>query len=189
MKTFKDFIFEARVYTRTRSREDALKILQAKENPQDYRLKNRQTSEMPYWGLELKSKQKGQQQRRFVNLRALNQSEVEDFCKRNLLPDCKKKARKAIELERVRKRRQREETKNKTQETGQEHNVGHITPQPDKRSPETRERFQAIHPGDTSYNRQVEVGRENREKGSKNVENSRLTRSSTIRKAFQAAGD
>ena len=32
MKTFQSFIVEARKYTRTRSREDALKILQSKEN-------------------------------------------------------------------------------------------------------------------------------------------------------------
>jgi len=190
MKTFKEFLGEARDYTRTRSREDALKILQSKENPDSYRLKNRQTSEMPYWGLESREKQQGQQQRRSASLRALNQGEVEDFCKRNLLhPDCKKMAGKAIELERARKRKQKEEVKSKTQETGQEHNVGHIAPQPDKRSPATRERFQAVHPGDASYNRQVELGRENREKGSKNVERTKLTRSSAVKSAFQSALD
>jgi hypothetical protein len=190
MKTFKEFLGEARDYTRTRSREDALKILQSKENPDAYRLKNRQTSEMPYWGLESREKQRGQQQRRSVSLRALNKGEVEDFCKRNLLhPDCNKMAGRAIELERVRKRKQKEEVKSKTQETSQEHNIGHITPQPDKRSPATRKRFQAVHPGDASYNRQVELGRENREKGSKNVERTKLTRSSAVRSAFQSALD
>lgn len=190
MKTFKEFLNEVRDYTRTRSREDALKILQSKENPDSYRLKNRQTSKMPYWGLESREKQQGQRQRRSASLRALNQGEVEDFCKRNLLhPDCKKMASKAIELERERKRKQKEEVKSKTQKIGQEHNVGHIVPQPDQRSPATRERFQAVHPGDASYNRQVELGTENREKGSKNVERTKLTRSGAVRNAFRSALD
>lgn len=190
MKSFYQFILEVRDYSRTRSREEAETIRQSQENPESFRLKNRQTSEVPYWGLESKEKQRNQQQRRSASLRALNQGEVEEFCKRNLLhPDCKKMARKTIELERARKRGQREETRTRTQETGQEYNVGHIVPQPDKRSEATRGRFQAVHPGDVSYNREVELGRENREKGSQNVRRTTLTRSSAVRKAFQSALD
>mgnify|MGYP006297169773 CR=1 FL=1 len=188
MKTFKEFITEARDYTRSRSKEEAEKILQSKEDPKEYRLKNRQTSEMPYWGLESRAKQKGQQQRRSANLRALSQKELEDHAKRNLLPSPKKLASKALKIERERKRNQRSEVRTQTQTTGIEHNIGHISPQADKRSERTRERFQAIHPGDASDNRQVETGRENREKGSKNVSGSTLTRSSAIRRALQRVG-
>ena len=58
MKTFQEFIVEARKYTRTRSREDAEKLRQSKEDPSLYRLKNRQTTETPYWGLEPRAKHK-----------------------------------------------------------------------------------------------------------------------------------
>lgn len=189
MKTFKEFLFEARKYTRTRSREDADKIRQSKENPEQYRLKNRQTKEMPYWGLEPRAKQKGQQQRRAANLKPLSHQEIEDHCKRNMSfsTNCKELAKKAIKAEVARKRAQKREVQQATAETGIEHNVGHIVPQPDKRSEALRARFQAIHPGDTSVNRQVETGKENREKNSKNTNRTRLTRGSAIVAAIKAA--
>ena len=186
MKTFQSFIVEARKYTRTRSREDAEKLRQSKEDPSLYRLKNRQTTETPYWGLEPKAKQKEQRQRRSASLRPITHKELEDHAKRNFYPSPAKTARRALRIERERKRAQKNEVQTQTQETGKEHNVGHIVPQPDKRSEALRSRFQAIHPGDASDNREVEGARENREKNSKNTK-TKLTRSAVIKRALDRA--
>jgi len=186
MKTYQEFIIETKKYTRTRSREEAEKIRQSQENPSLYRLKNRQTTETPYWGLEPKQKQKDQRQRRSANLRALTQKELEDHAKRNLYPSPKKTANRALKIERGNKKGQKVEVQTQTQKTGREHNVGHIVPQPNRRPKALRSRFQAIHPGDAYDNRTIEGGRENRENNSKNTK-STLTRSSVIRKALERA--
>lgn len=187
MKTFQTFILEAKKYTRIRSKEDAEKIRQTKENPGSYRLKNRQTAETPYWGLESREKRKKQGERRKENLKAVSQKELEDHCKRNLHPgNCKKNANKALRIERGRKRAQRDDARNKSRETGQKHDVDHIQAQPDKRNEKLKSRFQAIHPGDSSDNRRVIPSRENREKNSKNTEKS-TTRSGALMRALQRA--
>ena len=134
MKTFQSFIVEARKYTRTRSREDAEKLRQSKEDPILYRFKNIQTTETPYWWLEPKAKQKEQRQRRSASLRPITHKELEDHAKRNFYPSPAKTARRALRIERERKRAQKNEVQTQTQKTGKEHNVGHIVPQPDKRS-------------------------------------------------------
>ena len=65
MKSFKHFIcecyvvVEAKKYTRTRSREDAERIRQSKSNPEDYRLNNAQTTDMPLWRVVSKAKEMG----------------------------------------------------------------------------------------------------------------------------------
>ena len=186
MKTFQSFIVEARKYTRTRSREDAEKLRQSKEDPSLYRLKNRQTTETPYWGLEPKAKQKEQRQRRSASLRPITHKELEDHAKRNFYPSPAKTARRALRIERERKRAQKNEVQTQTQETGKEHNVGHIVPQPDKRREAIRSRYQAIHPGDASDNREIEGGKENREKNSKNTRTT-LTRAAVIKRALDRA--
>lgn len=186
MKTFQEFIIEVRKYTKTRSKEDAEKLRQSKEDPSLYRLKNRQTVETPHWGLELKSKRKEQQERRSASLRPITHKELEDHAKRNFYPSPAKTARRALRIERERKRAQKNEVQTQTQKTGKEHNVGHIVPQPDKRSEALRSRFQAIHPGDASDNRGVEGARENREKNSKNTKTT-LTRAAAVRRALDRA--
>jgi len=185
MKTFQEFL-EARKYTKTRSREDAEKLLQSKEDPSLYRLKNRQTSETPYWGLEPRAKQKGQRQRRAANLRPITHQELEDHARRNLYPSPTQTASRALKIERERKRTQKKEAQARTQKTGKEHNIGHIVPQPDKRREAIRSRYQAIHPGDASDNREIEGGKENREKNSKNTRTT-LTRSAVIKRALDRA--
>jgi hypothetical protein len=186
MKTFQEFIVEARKYTRTRSKADAEKLRQSREDPSLYRLKNRQTTGTPYWGLELRSKQKGQQERRAASLRPITHKELEDHAKRNLHPFPAKLARRALRIERGRKRAQKDEVQTQTQKTGKDHNVDHIVPQPDKRSEALRPRFQAIHPGDASDNREVSGAVENREKNSKNTKTT-LTRSAVVRRALDRA--
>jgi hypothetical protein len=186
MKTFREFLGEARKYTRTRSREDAEKLRQSKEDPSLYRLKNRQTSETPYWGLEPRAKQKGQRQRRAANLRPITHQELEDHARRNLYSSPRQTASRALKIERERIRMQKKEAQAQTQETGKEHNVDHIVPQPNRRPEALRSRYQAIHPGDASDNRGVEGGRENREKNSRNTKTT-LTRAAVIKRALDRA--
>ncbi len=191
-KTFGDFmsecyiVFEAKKYTKTRSREEAEKIRQSQENPSSYRLKNRQTSENPYWGLESREKRKGQDDRRKENLKALSQKELEDHAKRNLYPSPRKTANRALRIERGRKKAQRDDATTKSRETGQKHDVDHIQAQPNRRSEGLKSRFQAIHPGDSSDNRRVIPSRENREKNSSNTQRS-TTRSGALRAALGRA--
>ncbi len=188
MKTFGEFIVEAREYTRTRSKEDAAKILADRfpdpEQRSAYRLKNRQTVETPYWGSELKANQRNQQKRRAENLRPISHDELLAHAKRNLYPNPKELANKAQNTERSRKTTQTQIRNRLRNETGEKYEIDHIVPQPDRRSEARRSRFKAIHPGDASANREVSGAVENREKNSKNTRTT-LTRASAIRKAFR----
>jgi hypothetical protein len=188
-KTLKEFLGEARKYTRTRSREDAEKLRQSKEDPSLYRLKNRQTTETPYWGLEPKAKRKGQQERRSASLRPITYQEILSAVKRDLsIPNSEVRsvAKKAHSTERSRKATQTRTRNRLTQETGKEHNVDHIVPQPNRRPEALRSRYQAIHPGDASDNREVSGAVENREKNSKNTKTT-LTRSAAVRRTIGRA--
>ena len=178
MKTFIEFISEAK-----RSKEDAEKLRQTKDNPDEWRVRNKGSD---HHGLNRVSALKGQGKRRRENLRSLSTRELEDHAKRNLHPTPTKAAKKAIKIERSRKRAQRDNAKTKSQQTGQQHEVDHIQGQPDKRSRGLRSRFQKIHPGDASDNRQVIHGDENRSKNSKNTQRS-TTRAGAIRAALMRA--
>lgn len=128
-----------------------------------------------------------QGKRRSENLKPLTTRELEDHCKRNLHPgDCKKNAKKAIRIEGGRKRAQKTDARNRTQQTGQQHDVDHIQGQPNRRREDLRSRFQKIHPGDASDNRQVMHGDENRTKNSKNTQTS-TTRSGAVYRALMRA--
>jgi len=188
-KTFEEFVAEVRKYTKTRSKEEAETIRKSKEDPSLYRLKNRQTVETPLWGLELKSKRQEQQQRRSASLRPITYQEILSAVKRDLsIPNSKVRsvAKKAHSAERSRKATQTRTRNRLTQTTGIEHNVDHIVPQPNRRPEALRSRFQAIHPGDASDNREVSGARENREKNSKNTK-TKLTRAAVIKGALDRA--
>jgi len=188
-KTFEEFVAEVRKYTKTRSKEEAETIRKSKEDPSLYRLKNRQTVETPLWGLELKSKRQEQQQRRSASLRPITYQEILSAVKRDLsIPNSEVRsvAKKAHSAERSRKATQTRTRNRLTQTTGIEHNVDHIVPQPNRRPEALRSRFQAIHPGDASDNREVSGARENREKNSKNTRTT-LTRSGAVRRALDRA--
>ena len=188
-KTFEEFVTEVRKYTKTRSKEEAETIRKSKEDPSLYRLKNRQTVETPLWGLELKSKRQEQQQRRSASLRPITYQEILSAVKRDLsIPNSEVRsvAKKAHSAERSRKATQTRTRNRLTQTTGIEHNVDHIVPQPNRRPEALRSRFQAIHPGDASDNREVSGARENREKNSKNTK-TKLTRSGAVRRALDRA--
>jgi len=188
-KTFEEFVAEVRKYTKTRSKEEAETIRKSKEDPSLYRLKNRQTVETPLWGLELKSKRQEQQQRRSASLRPISYQEILSAVKRDLsIPNSEVRsvAKKAHSAERSRKATQTRTRNRLTQTTGIEHNVDHIMPQPNRRPEALRSRFQAIHPGDASDNREVSGARENREKNSKNTK-TKLTRAAVIKGALDRA--
>lgn len=178
MKTFREFISEAK-----RSKEDAEKLRQTKDNPDEWRVRNKGGG---HHGLNTVSSLRGQSKRRSQNLKAISKTELEDHAKRNLHPSPSKTANKALKIERQRKKDQRSEAQSKSKETGEEHNVDHIQAQPNRRSEATRSRFQAVHPGDSSDNRRVISGTENREKNSKNTEKS-TTRAGSIRAALMRA--
>ncbi len=111
---------------------------------------------------------------------------MEDHAKRNLYPTPTKTAKKAIRIEGGRKRAQRDDAKTRTQQTGQQYDVDHIQGQPNRRREGLRSRFQKIHPGDASDNRQVMHGDENRSKNSKNTQRS-TTRAGAVRAALMRA--
>ena len=188
MKSFGQFILEAR----TRSKEDAAKILANRyPDPEEralHRLKNRGSTETPLWGSELRANQKGQQKRRAKNLKPISYDDLLSHAKRNLYPNPKELAKKALRDERTEKGSQTRTRNRLTKETGKKYNVDHIVPQPDRRREELRSRFQAIHPGDASANREVSDAVENREKNSKNTRTT-LTRASAIRTAFKGSNN
>ena len=127
-----------------------------------------------------------QGKRRSENLKPLTTRELEDHAKRNLYPTPTKTAKKAIRIEGGRKRAQKTDARNRTQQTGQQHDVDHIQGQPNRRREGLRSRFQKIHPGDASDNRQVMHGDENRSKNSKNTQRS-TTRAGAVRAALMRA--
>ena len=180
MKTFREFILEAR----TRSKEDAARILADRySDPEEralHRLKNRGSTETPLWGSELRANQKGQQKRRAKNLKPISYDDLLSHAKRNLYPNPKELAKKALRDERTEKGSQTRTKNRLTKETGVKYEIGHITPQPDRRSEALRQRFQAMHPGDAAGNREVEGAKENRKKNSKNTSSTQITRAGVI---------
>lgn len=185
MKSFRQFILEAR----TRSKEDAARILADRyPDPKEralHRLKNRGSTETPLWGSELRTNQKGQQKRRAKNLKTISYNDLLAHAKRNLYPNPEELAKKALRDEIKEKGSQTREKKKLTKETGNKHEIEHITPQPDRRSEALRQRFQAIHPGDAAGNRTVIPASENRKKNSKNTSSTQITRSGVIARRIQ----
>ena len=176
MKGFHQFILEARTI---RSKEDAEKIRQGRPNPDEWVVRNKGGG---HHGLNRKSALKGQAKRRAGNLKPKKQKELEDFGKRNLLPDYKKNARKAIRIERERKRAQRTDAQSKSKETGKQHDVDHIQGQSNRKK--YSDRWHKIHPGDASDNRRVISQADNLKKNSKDTGEKKITRAKAIRLAY-----
>ena len=176
MKGFHQFILEARTI---RSKEDAEKIRQGRPNPDEWVVRNKGGG---HHGLNRKSALKGQAKRRAGNLKPIKQKELEDFGKRNLLPDYKKNARKAIRIERERKRAQRTDAQSKSKETGKQHDVDHIQGQSNRKK--YADRWHKIHPGDSSDNRRVISQADNLKKNSKDTGEKKITRAKAIRLAY-----
>ena len=179
MKTFYQFILEAKTI---RSKEDAEKVRQGRPNPDEWVVRNKGGG---HHGLNRKSALKGQAKRRAGNLKPLKQKELEDHGKRNLHPDYKKTARKAIRLERERKKAQRTDAQSKSKETGKQHDVDHIQGQSNRKK--YSDRWHKVHPGDSSDNRRVISQADNLKKNSKDTGEKKITRASASRKALGRA--
>ena len=188
MKTFREFLGEAYLIERGQPTFSSRAELEKhyKGVPSGMVANNARTAENPKWRLVTAANRKAQSQRRAANLRPITHQELEDHARRNLYPSPAKTARRALKIERERKRTQRKEVQTQTQKTGKEHNISHIVPQPNKRREAIRSRYQAIHPGDASDNREIQGGKENREKNSKNTRTT-LTRSVVIKRALDRA--
>ena len=176
MKTYLQLIFEVRTI---RSKEDAEKMRQEKENPDDYAVRNKGGG---HHHPILKAKLKGQRQRRGSVMKPITMRDLVDYGNRNLIPDTKKIARKALNIERKRKRDQRADAQQQSQDSGEQYDVDHIMPQMDKKK--YTDRFHKIHPGDASDNRRVISQGENLRKGSKDLGDKKMTRARAIYMAF-----
>ena len=176
MKTYLQLIFEVRTI---RSKEDAEKMRQEKENPDDYTVRNKGGG---HHHPILKDRLKGQRQRRGSVMKPISMQDLVDYGNRNLIPDTKKIARKALNIERKRKRDQRADAQQQSQDSGEQYDVDHIMPQMDKKK--YTDRFHKIHPGDASDNRRVIPQKENLRKGSKDLGDKKMTRARAIYMAF-----
>ena len=176
MKTYLQLIFEVRTI---RSKEDAEKMRQEKENPDDYTVRNKGGG---HHHPILKDRLKGQRQRRGSVMKPISMQDLVDYGNRNLIPDTKKIARKALNIERKRKRDQRADAQQQSQDSGEQYDVDHIMPQMDKKK--YTDRFHKIHPGDASDNRRVISQGENLRKGSRDLGDKKMTRAGAIYMAF-----
>ena len=176
MKTYLQLLFEVRTI---RSKEDAEKMRQEKENPDDYTVRNKGGG---HHHPILKDRLKGQRQRRGSVMKPISMQDLVDYGNRNLIPDTKKIARKALNIERKRKRDQRADAQQQSQDSGEQYDVDHIMPQMDKKK--YTDRFHKIHPGDASDNRRVISQGENLRKGSRDLGDKKMTRAGAIYMAF-----
>ena len=176
MKTYLQLLFEVRTI---RSKEDAEKMRQEKENPDDYTVRNKGGG---HHHPILKDRLKGQRQRRGSVMKPISMQDLVDYGNRNLIPDTKKIARKALNIERKRKRDQKADAQQQSQDSGEQYDVDHIMPQMDKKK--YTDRFHKIHPGDASDNRRVIPQKENLRKGSKDLGDKKMTRARAIYMAF-----
>jgi hypothetical protein len=187
MKTFREFLSETYLIE-GQSREDAEKKRLAKDNPDEWRVRNTGGGK---WTTKRKSSISGQSARRKQRMKGLSYKEILDYVKRNLKGSPSQLASVAQRIERERKAAQTIEARKKTKETGTKHVVDHQQPQQDKRKPENRERFERISPGDVSANRRVVSEPENLSKGSKPPKKGEpgygTTRSGAIKKVVDKA--
>ena len=165
-----------------RSKEDAEKARQQKDNPDDWRVRNKGGG---HHGLNRKSALQGQAKRRSGNLKSISKKELEDHGKRNLHKDWKSNAAKAMKTEVQRKKTQRAEAQKKSKETGKQHDVDHIQGQANRKK--HTDRWHKIHPGDSSDNRRVISQSDNLKKNSKDSGEKKITRSSAIKRALDRA--
>ena len=84
-------------------------------------------------------------------------------------------------MRRKRKRDQRADAQQQSQDSGEQYDVDHIMPQMDKKK--YTDRFHKIHP-DASDNRRVISQRENLRKGSRDQGDKKMTRARAIYMAF-----
>ena len=134
------------------------------------------------YGFKLKKSRQDQQQRRGSVMRPISMQDLIDYGNRNLIPDTKKIAKRALNIERKRKRVQKADAQRQSQDSGEQYDVDHIMPQMNRKK--YTDRYHRIHPGDASDNRRVISQRENLRKGSKDLGDKKMTRARAIYMAF-----
>ena len=135
------------------------------------------------YGFKLKKSRQDQQGRRGSVMRPISMQDLLNFGNRNLIPNSKKIARKALNIERARKRTQKADAQRQSQDSGEQYDVDHIMPQMNRKK--YTDRLHKIHPGDASDNRRVISQKENLRKNSKDLGDKKMTRARVISLAFQ----
>ena len=135
------------------------------------------------YGFKLKKSRQDQQGRRGSVMRPISMQDLLNFGNRNLIPNSKKIARKALNIERARKRTQKADAQQQSQDSGVQFDVDHIMGQMNRKK--YTDRFHKIHPGDASDNRRVISQKENLRKNSKDSGDKKMTRARVISLAFQ----
>ena len=134
------------------------------------------------YGFKLKKSRQDQQERRGSVMRPISMQDLIDYGNRNLIPDTKKIAKRALNIERKRKRVQKADAQRQSQDSGEQYDVDHIMPQMNRKK--YTDRYHRIHPGDASDNRRVISQRENLKKGSRDLGDKKMTRARAIYMAF-----
>ena len=86
---------KSKKWTEGASKEDAEKMRQEKENPDDYTVRNKGGG---HHHPNLKDTLKGQRQRRGSVMKPITMQDLVNYGNRNLIPDTKKIARKALKV-------------------------------------------------------------------------------------------
>ena len=134
------------------------------------------------YGFKLKKSRQDQQERRGSVMKPITMQDLVDYGNRNLIPNTKQIARKALNIERSRKRTQKADAQQQSQDSGEQYDVDHIMPQMNRKK--YTDRYHRIHPGDASDNRRVISQRENLKKGSRDLGDKKMTRARAIYMAF-----
>ena len=134
------------------------------------------------YGFKLKKSRQDQQERRGSVMKPITMQDLVDYGNRNLIPNTKQIARKALNIERSRKRTQKADAQQQSQDSGEQYDVDHIMPQMNRKK--YTDRYHKIHPGDASDNRRVISQRENLKKGSRDLGDKKMTRARAIYMAF-----
>ena len=135
------------------------------------------------YGFKLKKSRQDQQERRGSVMKPITMQDLVDYGNRNLIPNTKQIARKALNIERSRKRTQKADAQQQSQDSGVQFDVDHIMGQMNRKK--YTDRFHKIHPGDASDNRRVISQKENLRKNSKDSGDKKMTRARVISLAFQ----
>jgi hypothetical protein len=213
MKTFKEFVEEAHIIeakithrdTIGHKEYDAWKNEVASHHAEhghvkgvsrrtfggvEYEMRSKARSGKPkVWAASKISDRKSSAKKRRENLKPISDDEFLSHAKRNLEPNPKEVAAAAADVEREGIKGKKTGAQRKTVKTGEPHDVDHMNPQPTRRRPENRARFQRVSPGDSNANQRVlkrskNTGKQDRppKKGEPGYG---LTRASSIRQSTQ----
>lgn len=125
-------------------------------NGVEYEMRNKARSGKPkIWAASKVSDRKASAKKRSKSLKPISDDEFLRHLNRNLEPNAREVAAAASDFERQGLKNKRREAKKSTEKTGEAHDVDHMNPQPTRRNPKYRERYQAVHPGHSNANTRV----------------------------------